>query len=66
MTWLAPHGGGPKCAVVFSDAATRFCLTTKVLFMLPWRQTNDIVSSLLKMAAFPARRAAFASDSFVR
>jgi len=40
MTWLA----------VFSDAAIQFCLTIKVLFELPLRQTTGMVASLLKMA----------------
>ena len=35
---------------MFSDAAIQFCLTIKVLFKLPLRQTTGMVSSLLKMA----------------
>jgi hypothetical protein len=35
---------------VFSDAAIQFCLTIKVLFKLPLRQTTGMVASLLKMA----------------
>ncbi len=50
MTWLAPHDGGPGRPAVFSDAAIRFCLTIKVLFKLPLRQTTGMVASLLKMA----------------
>jgi hypothetical protein len=34
---------------VFSDAAIQFCLTIKVLFKLPLRQTTGMVASLLKM-----------------
>ena len=38
MMWLAPHDGRPGRPAVFSDAAIQFCLTIKVLFMLPLRQ----------------------------
>lgn len=50
MTWLAPHDGSPGRPAVFSDSAIRFCLTIKVLFKLPLRQTTGMVASLLKMA----------------
>ena len=50
MTWLAPPGGSPGRPAVFSDAAIQFCLTIKVLFRLPLRQTTGMVASLLKMA----------------
>ena len=50
MTWLAPHDGKPGRPAVFSDAAIQFCLTNKVLFKLPLRQTTGMVASLLKMA----------------
>ncbi len=50
MTWLASHDGKPGRPAVFSDAAIQFCLTIKVLFKLPLRQTTGMVSSLLKMA----------------
>ena len=50
MTWLAPHDGRPGRPAVFSDAAIQFCLTIKVLFKLPLRQTAGMVASLLKMA----------------
>jgi len=50
MTWLAPHDGSPGRPVVFSDAAIQFCLTVKVLFKLPHRQTTGMVASLVKMA----------------
>ena len=50
MTWLAPHDGSPGRPSVFSDAAIQFCLTIKVLFKLPLRQTTGMVASLLKMA----------------
>lgn len=35
---------------MFSDAAIQFCLTIKVLFKLPLRQTTGMVASLLKIA----------------
>ena len=50
MIWLAPHDGSPGRPAVFSDAAIQFCLTIKVLFKLPLRQTTGMVASLLKMA----------------
>ncbi len=50
MTWLAPHDGKPGRPAVFSDAAIQFCLTIKVLFKLPLRQTTGMVASLLKLA----------------
>ncbi|KAF0674392.1 phosphoribosylglycinamide formyltransferase 2 [Profundibacterium mesophilum KAUST100406-0324] len=50
MSWLAPPDGKPGRPAVFSDAAIQFCLTVKVLFKLPLRQTTGMVASLLKMA----------------
>ena len=50
MTWLAPPNGSPGRPALFSDAAIQFCLTIKVLFKLPLRQTTGMVASLLKMA----------------
>ncbi|MDW4547766.1 IS5 family transposase [Defluviimonas sp. D31] len=50
MTWRAPHDGGPGRPAVFSDAAIQLCLTVKVLFKRPLRQTTGRVASLLKMA----------------
>ena len=50
MTWLAPPDGSPGRPAVFSDTAIQFCLTIKVLFKLPLRQTTGMVASLLKMA----------------
>lgn len=40
----------PGRPAVFSDAAIQFCLTIKVLFKLPLRQTTGMVVSFLKMA----------------
>jgi hypothetical protein len=50
MTWLAPPDGRPGRPAVFSDSAIQFCLTIKVLFKLPLRQTTGMVASLLRMA----------------
>ncbi len=50
MTWLAPHEGRPGRPPVFSEGAIQFCLSIKVLFKLPLRQTVGMVSSLLRMA----------------
>ena len=50
MTWLAPPDGSPGRPAVFSDAAIQFCLTIKVLFKLPLRQTTGMVASLLNLA----------------
>lgn len=50
MCWLAPHDGSPGRPMICSDAAIQFCLTIKVLFKLPLRQTSGMVGSLLKMA----------------
>lgn len=50
MTWTAPHDGCPGRPAVFSDAAIQFCLSIKVLFKLPLRQSTGMVASLLKRA----------------
>jgi hypothetical protein len=50
MTWLAAPDGSPGRPAVFSDAAIQFCLTIKVLFKLPLRQTTGMVASLMKLA----------------
>jgi len=50
MAWHAPHEGRPGRPPVFSDAAIRFCLSIKVLFKLPLRQTAGMVASLLRLA----------------
>jgi hypothetical protein len=53
MTWLAPHDGSPGRPALFSDAAIQFCLTIKVLFKPPLRQTTGMVA---KDADRPAHR----------
>ncbi|WP_424988056.1 IS5 family transposase [Microbulbifer sp. S227A] len=50
MTWLASRDGRPGRPAVFSDAAIQFCLSIKVLFKLPLRQTTGMVASLQKLA----------------
>lgn len=50
MAWLASPDGSPGRPAVFSEAAIQFCLTIKVLFRLPLRQTTGVVASLLEMA----------------
>ena len=50
MAWLAPHEGRRGRPSVFSDAAIQFCLSIKVLFELPLRQTAGMVANLLRLA----------------
>jgi hypothetical protein len=57
LVWLdkemarhAPHEGRSGRPPVFSDAAIQFCLSIKVLFKLPLRQTAGMVASLLQLA----------------
>ena len=50
MAWLAPRQGKPGRPPLFSDAAIQFCLSIKVLFRLPLRQTAGMVASLLRLA----------------
>ena len=57
MTWLAPHDGRCGHPAVFSDAAIQFCLTIKVLFKLPLRQTTGMVAGLPRMADLDWARA---------
>ena len=50
MAWHAPHEGRSGRPPVFSNAAIQFCLSIKVLFKLPLRQTAGMVASLLRLA----------------
>lgn len=50
MTQRAPRDGRPARPPVFSDAAIQFCLSIKILFKLPLRQTAGMVSCLPKLA----------------
>ena len=50
MAWHAAPSGKRGRQQTFSDAAIQACLTIKVLFGLPLRQTTGMVTSILKMA----------------
>lgn len=52
MAWLAQREGRPGRKPVYSDAAIQFCLSIKVLFKLPLRQTAGMAASLLQMDWF--------------
>ena len=49
MAWKAEPSGKRGRQQVFSDAAIQACLTIKVLFGLPVRQTTGFVASLLRL-----------------
>lgn len=49
MTWEAVPSGRRGRQQTYSDAAIQACLTFKVLFGLPLRQTTGFVESLLKL-----------------
>lgn len=50
MVWHAEKSGKQGRPETFSDAAIQTCLTLKVLFGLPLRQTAGLVESLIQMA----------------
>jgi len=50
MVWHAEKSGKRGHPETFSDGAIQLCLTLKVLFGLPLRQTVGLVASLLEMA----------------
>ncbi len=50
MVWHAGKTGKRGRPETFSDAAVQVCLTLKVLFGLPLRQTVGLVESLIRMA----------------
>ncbi len=50
MSWHGPLTGKRGRQPKFSDAAIQFCLTMKVLFGMPLRQTTGFVESLLRLA----------------
>ena len=52
MEWYAPSTGKRGRQREFSDAAIQVCLTMKVLFGMPLRQTTGFVESLLRLAGF--------------
>ena len=49
MVWIPPPTGERGRRQHFSDAAIQACLTLKVLFGMPLRQTTGFVESLLKL-----------------
>lgn len=49
MVWVPPPSGKRGRQQQFSDAAIQACLTLKVLFGLPLRQTTGFVESLLQL-----------------
>ena len=49
MVWTPPPSGKRGRRQRFSDAAIQICLTMKVLFGLPLRQTTGFVQSLLQL-----------------
>ena len=49
MVWEADASGRRGRQQTYSDAAIQACLTFKVLFGLPLRQTTGFVESLLKL-----------------
>ena len=49
MVWVPPPSGRRGRQQNFSDAAIQACLTLKVLFGLPLRQTTGFVQSLLEL-----------------
>ena len=50
MVWYATSSGRRGRQQAYSDAAIQACLTIKVLFGLPLRQTTEFVESLLELA----------------
>lgn len=50
MIWAPPPSGKRGRQQQFSDAAIQACLTLKVLFGMPLRQTTGFVQSLLRLA----------------
>jgi hypothetical protein len=52
MIWHAPRDGRPGRPAVFCDAAIQVCLSIKILFKLPLRQTCGMVARLLKLAGW--------------
>ena len=49
MTWVPLPSGKRGRHCQFSDAAIQACLTFKVLFGMPLRQTTGFVASLLRL-----------------
>jgi hypothetical protein len=51
MVWTPPPSGKSGRQQQFSDAAVQTCLTLKVLFGMPLRQTTGFVQSLLRLVS---------------
>ena len=49
LVWIPPLNGKRGRQLQFSDAAVQTCLTLKVLFGMPLRQTTGFVQSLLRL-----------------
>jgi hypothetical protein len=49
LVWVPPPSGKRERQQNFIDAAIQACLTLKVLFGLPLRQTTGLVQSLLQL-----------------
>ena len=49
MVWVPPPSGKRGRQQCFSDAAVQTCLTLKILFGMPLRQTTGFVQSLLRL-----------------
>jgi len=49
MVWVSPPSGKRGRQQSFSDAAIQTCLTLKVLYGMPMRQTTGFVQSLLRL-----------------
>jgi hypothetical protein len=49
MAWMPPPSGKRGRQQSFSDAAIQTCLTMKVMFELPLRQTTGLMQSLLRL-----------------
>jgi hypothetical protein len=48
--WHAAPSGKRSGQPVYNDAAIQACLTIKILFCVPLRQTTGFIASLLKLA----------------
>ena len=61
MAWIPPPTGKRGRQSSFSDAAIQACLTLKVLFGLPLRQTTGFVESLSKLVGLDCAAPDFSS-----
>ena len=49
MVWVPPPSGNRSRRQSFSDTAIQACLTLKVLFGMPLRQTTGFIQSVLRL-----------------